>query len=351
MMNIKTNLFCLFLFVSSSVMSQIGGQSAFQFLDLNFNARSAALGGDFGAANDNDINLSVLNPASINTQMDKNVALNHAFYPAGINYGQLMIGHDFEKIGMVVMHMRYVAYGKFNRTDPAGNDLGTFTAGDYAIGAGYGKKLNERFSIGGNVNLIFSQLESYFAFGVGIDFAVMYQSEDENVIAHITARNVGVQFKGYTKSNREPLPIEVLAGVSYKLNHAPFRFSLVAHDLTDWDLSYLAPFEGPLIDPLNPDDTLADPSISFLDKTFRHLNLGVEIIPTDNFSLRIGYNFNRRQTFIIPDRISITGFSAGVGFRVKKLDFNYSIVFDSPAGSTNMLSITSNFSEWKKTKS
>ena len=61
--------------------AQIGGQHAFQFLDLDFTARSAALGGDFIAAKDNDINLAVANPAMISDKMHQNVALNHIFFP------------------------------------------------------------------------------------------------------------------------------------------------------------------------------------------------------------------------------------------------------------------------------
>lgn len=347
-MNIKAILLIGLIFNIYSAISQIGGEHAFQFLDLNFNARSTALGGDFSAVNDNDINLSITNPASINIEMNNDVALNHAFYPAGINFGQLIVGHKFDKIGMVTMHMRYVAYGRFEGTDITGASTGHFTAGDYALGAGYGRKLNERFSVGANLNLILSQYESYFSFGSGIDFSVMYFNAEKQLTATLLARNVGVQFKGYTKKNREPLPIELLAGISYRLPHAPFRFSLTTHDLNTWDLAYTPPNQQPTVDPLSPTDTIPVKKTSFIEKTFRHANLGVEILPTDNFSLRLGYNFNSRQNYFIKDRFSITGFSTGVGFRVKKLDFNYSVVFDSPAGSTNMLSITSNFANWRK---
>ena len=243
--------------------------------------------------------------------------------------------------------MRYVSYGVFERTDQTGQNIGTFTAGDYALGLGYGKDLNERFSVGANLNVLFSHYESYTAFGTSIDFGAIYHDPENNLTATVLARNIGYQFKGYTKSNNEPLPIEVLAGVSYKLSHAPFRFSLMGHDLTDWDLSYNVPGAQPTIDQLTQ-DTIPVPKASFAEKAFRHLTIGVEIIPTDHFSIRFGYNYDRRKTFGIPDRIGIYGFSTGVGFRIKKFDFNYAMAFYSPAGASNVLSVTSNFSEWRR---
>jgi len=348
-MQIKTYLFLILLIICSHSNAQIGGQHTFQFLDLDFNARATALGGDFGVVNDNDINLSIVNPAGISEKLHKNVAMNHAFYPAGISVGQLLLGYDFKNIGMVVMHLRYANYGRFTQRDITGVETGTFTAGDYALGASYGKKLNERFSIGGNLNLIISQYESYFAMGIGADFTAMYHNPDNDLTATISARNVGTQIKGYTKNNREPLPIELLAGVSYRLSHAPFRFSLTAHNLNNFDLTYNDPNAEPTIDDFTL-DTIPVSTAKLPEKIFRHFNIGVEILPTDHFSIRLGYNFDRRQTFNIENRTTISGFSGGFGFRVKKLDVNYSVAFYSPAGASSMLSVTSNFSNWTKKK-
>ncbi len=343
----KTVLLLLILGIVTSSFSQIGGQHAFQFLDLDFNARSTALGGDFGALNDNDINLAIVNPASVSESMNRNVALNHAFYPAGISIGQLMLGHQFNKIGMVVMHLRYANYGRFIQRDIAGVETGKFTAGDYSFGASYGKKLNERFSIGANLNVLLSQYESYFAIGAGIDFSAMYHHPEKQFTAVVTARNVGVQLKNYTKGNREPLPVELLAGVSYKLPHAPFRLNLTAHDLNHFDLTYNDPNAEPTIDDFSQ-DTIPVYKASIAEKIFRHVNLGIEILPTETFFIRIGYNFDRRQTFNIVNRTTISGFSGGFGFKVKQLHVNYSVAFYSPAGANNMLSVTSNFGDWKR---
>jgi len=342
----KLNIFLITILLSNLSFAQIGGEHVYQFLDLDFNSRSMGLAGDFNLAKDDDINLAVSNPALISSNMDKNLSLNHAIYPSGINYGQIVYGKALEK-GNFTGHLRYVEYGKFNRTDVNGEEQGTFTAGDYAIGIGYGRQLNKLFSIGANVNAILSHYESYSSFGVSTDIAAMYFNDETNISAVVMARNVGVQIKGYTKQNHEQLPIEILAGISYKFHHAPFRFSMMGHDLTDWDLSYNIPGATETIDALTG-DTIPVFRATFVEKLFRHLNFSAEISPTDNFSVRLGYNFNRRKSLGVDKRMGISGFSAGVGFKVKKFEFDYALAVYSAAGASNMFTISTNINQWYK---
>lgn len=343
----KIKLILIALLGLSSAFGQTGGKHTFQFLDLDFSARSMSLGGDFIALKDNDLNLAVANPASITEKMDGALALNHFIYPAGINYGQLAYAKNFEQVGTFTGHLRYVSYGQFTRTDETGVEQGTFTAGDYALGVGYGKSLNKYFSVGANVNLIFSHLESYTAFGFGVDIASTFHNEDKNFTATILARNIGYQVKGYTSGNNEPLPLEVLAGVAYKLKHAPFRFSVMIKDITTWDLTYVDPTLQPTLDQLT-NDTIPVPTASFVGKMAYHTNFGVEVIPSDNFFFRIGFNYQRRDALGIVDRKGASGFSFGFGLNTKKFEFNYGLAFYSAAGASNVFGITTNFSKWTK---
>jgi hypothetical protein len=337
----------IFLFLSNSGIAQIGGTNSWQFLDLDFNARGMALGGDFLPLKDGDIDLAVANPASIDAGMDQNLALNHFFFPAGINFGQLAFARKFENVGTFTSHLRYVSYGQFDRTDFTGTQLGTFTAGDYALGIGYGYELNERFSIGANANIIFSHYESYTAFGMAADVAAMFHHKEANLNATILARNIGWQFKGFTKNNHEPIPLEVLAGISYKFHHAPFRLSIVGTDLTTWDLTYNDPTLVPTIDQLTG-DTIPVPKASFITKLAYHTNFAIELIPHESFFFRIGFNFQRRNALGIVDRMGAGGFSFGAGLKLKKFSFDYGISFYSSVGISNALAITTNFSEWNR---
>jgi len=119
-MTLKSKFLFFVFFIGAYSHAQIGGESTYQFLDLDFSARSLALGGDYISLKDGDINLAVANPASINEKVDGNLALNHFVFPAGINYGQFAYGKTTEKHGTFTGHLRYVSYGQFTRTDETG---------------------------------------------------------------------------------------------------------------------------------------------------------------------------------------------------------------------------------------
>jgi hypothetical protein len=343
----KQACFFIPMFFALTGFSQTGGQAAYQFLDLDFNSRSLALGGDFIALKDNDLNLAIANPASITPVMNNSVALNHFVYPSGINYGMAALGKHIEKLGTFTGHLRYVAYGKFTRTDATGVEQGSFSASDYALGIGYAKPLNAYFSVGGNFNLIFSSYETYTSFGLTGDIATLFYDEKTHITATIVARNIGYQLKGYTSKNHEPMPAEVLAGISYKFHHAPFRLSLMGTDLMNWDLTYNDPALMPTIDQLTG-DTIPVPTASFVQKLAYHTNFGLEIVPTENFFIRVGFNYQHRNALGVIDRMGVAGFSFGTGLRIKKFAFNYGIAFYSAAGITNTFGITTNLDEWKR---
>jgi len=139
----------------------------------------------------------------------------------------------------------------------------------------------------------------------------------------------------------------VLAGLSYKFHHAPFRLSVNVKELTRWDLTYNDPTLVPTIDQLTG-DTIPVPTSSFAEKLAYHTNFGFELVPSDNFHVRVGFNFQRRDGLGIVDRKGASGFSFGFGLNVKKFKFNYGVAFYSAAGASNVFGITTNFSEWTR---
>jgi hypothetical protein len=139
----------------------------------------------------------------------------------------------------------------------------------------------------------------------------------------------------------------VLAGISYKFHHAPFRFSIIGKDLTTWDLTYNDPTLVPTIDQLTK-DTIPVPSSNFVQKLAYHTNFGVELVPGDNLFIRIGFNYQQRNALGIVDRKGASGFSFGFGLKTKKFEFNYGLAFHSAAGASNVFGITANFSQWTR---
>lgn len=79
-----------------------------------------------------------------------------------------------------------------------------------------------------------------------------------------------------------------------------------------------------------------------------HTNFAVELLPSDNFFVRVGFNYQRRDALGIVDRKGASGFSFGFGLRTKKFEFNYGLAFYSAAGASNVFGITTNFSDWTR---
>jgi len=71
----------------------------------------------------------------------------------------------------------------------------------------------------------------------------------------------------------------------------------------------------------------------------------VEILPSDNFSIRAGYNFQRRQELKFDERLSTVGFSLGFGLKVKRFRLDFATSRFHLAGSSNLFSLAINLNE------
>jgi hypothetical protein len=333
--------FCLISF------AQTGGNYVFSVLDLPFNARSAGLGGNFISVKDRDVNLAISNPSLYNSEMNHQIAFNHGLFGNGINYGMLNYGHRINDSLHVGFGLKYLSYGEMTRRDPAGNELGTFSPGEFILTSGIGKQLNKRISVGANLNFIFSQLEQYNSFGASVDLAGTYESKEDNLLVTAMVKNAGYQISTFTQDTRASLPTQFQMAVAYKLKHAPFRFSLLAHHLNKWDISYNDPNAKPTIDPLT-NDTIPVPVAGFGKKLAHHFTYQVEVLMTKNIHLRLAYDYHRRQEMRLLNRPGLSGFSFGLGMNFKKFSVDYGFLAHSVAGYTNVFSLTTNIDKWKK---
>jgi len=336
----------VFIFLLLSAAAQTGGLNSFPLLDLTFNARAAGLGNQFITAKDKDINLGIANPSLYNEGMHKHLSVNQALMAGGINYGQVAFGHQLKK-GFLGTSIRYVNYGEFTRTDITGAAIGVFNPFECIVGAGYGQQLNPRISVGVNLNLIYSQLENYNSFGASMDLAGTYTNAEENLLVTAMVKNAGVQFDSYYGETRRPLPTNFQVGASYKLKHAPFRFSILAHHLNKWDLTYSDPALKPEIDALTG-DTIPVKYAGFGEKLARHFGYSMEILVSKNLHLRAGFDYQRRQELKLESRPGAAGFTFGLGCHFKKFSLDYGFSDFSRAGFNNMLTLSTDLSKWRK---
>ena len=170
--------------------------------------------------------------------MHNEMALSFVDYFSDINYGFASYSRTFDKIGSFVGSMQFIDYGEFTYADVAGEQFGKFDVAELALNVGWGRQLDSLFSIGANFKMIYSAFESYKSFGIAVDVAGTYHNSEKNITASLLFRNIGRQLVSYRAGNIEPLPFEIQLGMSKKLSHLPFRYSILLTHLERWDLSY-----------------------------------------------------------------------------------------------------------------
>jgi hypothetical protein len=315
--------------------AQIGGYGTYKFLDYTNSARIAGLGGNFLAVNDNDITLTLANPSLITPAMNNNLAFSYVSNPGGINYGYVAYARSFSKAGSFVGSLQYINYGSFTGADAAANLTGDFSAAEYALSVGWARQLSPLFSIGANGKLIYSQLETYHSFGIAVDVAGTYTSKDKAFNASLIGKNIGSQLVPYLPGEYESLPFQIQIGMSEQLKHVPLRFSQLLTNLQRWDLTYLDPTDPSNIpDPITGEVKTKSGISEIADKAMRHIVLGAELTVAKVVSVRIGYNYQRRQELKINGKAGMAGFSLGAGIRVKMFNLSYTYGNDQ-AGSPN----------------
>lgn len=325
-MKVHKLLIILFLTISLPGFAQIGGQSTFEFLNLTNSARMGALGGNQIALNDpTDLNVSYNNPALLTEDMTGTILANYVNYMAGINYGYAAYAFDTEKLGPVSIGIHYINYGQFTKANAEGEKEGTFTAAEYALLASWAKQI-QQFKVGITFKPLLSSLESYQSLGIAFDLGAAYTGENELSTFGLVIRNLGTQITTYyAGADRESLPLDIQLGYSQKLAHAPLRILATMQHLQRWKLV---------------SETDGTQSNGGFGKDFlRHLVLGAELMPSENFHIRAGYNFQRREELLYSDKKSTVGFSWGFGFRIKRFRFDYGSARYHLSSSSNHFSI------------
>src|SRR5574344_1626463 len=109
-------LYCVFitlLFVCTSVFSQSGGEKTYQFLNMPFGSRIAALGGNNVSNLQADLNFVNHNPALLRPAMSDKLILNYVNYISDINMGSVAFAKNFKKAGIFAIGLQFNNYGSF----------------------------------------------------------------------------------------------------------------------------------------------------------------------------------------------------------------------------------------------
>jgi hypothetical protein len=345
-------LLCGLLCWQVSFAQIVGGRTTFSFLRLPATARISGLGGNLITVLDDDVSLAWGNPAALNPSMHQQLAFNHGFLPAGIQFGSFNYGHQLKEKGPSLhAGVQYINYGEMNLNDEFFQTLGTFKANELALCVGGSYQVYERINLGANLRLINSSLGQYSSAAMSSDLAMTYQDTAKRMVFSVVARNVGGQFSSFDPQiSREPLPLDVQIGFSKRLKYLPFRFSVIYTHFNRWNLLYDDPNQenGSLF--LGEESREPGEFNLWLDNFFRHFIFNGELLigEKENFRLRFGYNYRLHKELTVQGFSSLAGFSFGTGFKINRFRIDLGRSVYHLAGGQTQLSIATNFQEFKK---
>ncbi|MFL9843612.1 type IX secretion system protein PorQ [Flavobacterium rhizosphaerae] len=335
----KNLIFYFSLLFTTVSFSQIGGKYTYQFLNLVTSPRQAALGGKIITLYDYDVNQAIFNPATINRDMHNQLSVNYGNYYGEVTYGTAAYAYTWDRhVQTFHMGVNYVNYGTFEGRDEAGLLTGDFTGSEIAVSFGYAYNIPwTDIYIGANLKMISSTLESYNSFGVAADIGAIYIDDRNDINIALVIRNAGTQITTYA-GLQEPLPLEILAGISQEVENVPIRWHITLENLQQWNIA----FSNPNRAESDLDGNTTQEKVSFVNNALRHVILGAELFPGKSFNLRLGYNFRRAEELRIEDKRSFSGISAGVSVRFNKLRFDYSYSRYTLAANTSLFGLMIN---------
>lgn len=343
------SLFAILLALTGlSSLAQPKPSVNFRSLQTGRSAREAALGGRVIAIEDQDLNLAIFTPALLSKALDNHVAFNYVNYFSDISFGYLGYAKALKNKPVTFSGaVRYFSYGKFDATDEYFNSYGTFTSGEIALQGGAAWQMDTNWRVGANLKFIRANFESYTASALATDISINYYNSSNLFGATFIVSDLGVVTKNYTGDKGGRLPFDVAIGLSKKLAKSPLRFTMVADNLTTWDLSYTDPNAAKEIDPLTGQQKEVI-ATSFSNKLFRHFYGGTELVFSKNFHIRAGYNFRRRQELKINERIGTVGLSWGFAIRISKFHLSYARVKYHLSSPSNHFTLSTNLSTFGK---
>ena len=271
-------------------------QTEYNFLRLPVSAHAAALGGDNITIIEDDPTLMFSNPALASSVSDKTIGLSYMNYMSGANYMGASYTKALGEKATIAGGVQYMNYGKMKEYDQNNTQIGTFSASEIAIEGVFAYELAHNIVGGITAKFINSYIGNYSSMAVGVDLGVNWYEPDYQWSVSVVAKNLGGQIKSY-EENYGKMPIDVQVGVSKTFAALPVRVSATLVDLTHYNYRFI-----------------------------NHLNLGADLLLSDNIWVGGGYNFRRANEMTIGTNEDASahgaGFSMGGGINLERFKLN-----------------------------
>jgi hypothetical protein len=341
--------------------------SAVPFLRISPDARSGGMG-DIGIATSADANASFWNLAK--TPFNKNIGGASVTYTPwlkdlGLNDVYLASLAGFYKLDdmqAISGSLRYFSLGNIQFTDNLGNELSTFRPREFAIDAGYSRKLSDKMGVGLALRYINSSLAggqqlNGVLYKPGTSIAADLSFYSNNIKANgsgwsygVTLTNLGTKIS-YTNdaAQKDFIPANLGLGVAYtkavdEVNKITFGLDLhkllvPTPPLLGSDSATLANYRSTGV-VSSWFKSFGDAPGGFSEEIKEiQISAGAEFWYNDQFALRAGYFYEN------PLKGNRKYFTVGAGLKYETFGLNFSYLVPSGSGvNRNPLSNTLRFS-------
>jgi len=190
----------LLLLVGFQLKAQLGGQRAYEFLNLPSNARVSGLGGVNFTSGWNDPTQVWSNPALLNESMNNQFVINRLGYFADIAQTSLTFVQPFEKLGSVAFGLDYLSYGAIQSFDQNGFLNGDFNISEYVFSFSNGRQFGP-FSVGVTIKFAVSDLTNFQSSAALLDLGGIFRHPEKEFTLGFVIKNVGFLVSDYTDNN------------------------------------------------------------------------------------------------------------------------------------------------------
>lgn len=292
------------------------GTTGFAFLKLGVGSQAAAMGGAYTALAGDAATL-YYNPAGSVNLPGKQFMAGYHNYVLDIQSGFVAIVLPASDLrlpkGKVGFFIDYLNYGTFTRTDANGVELGSFSGGDFLVGANYSARWKYGLSFGANAKFMTERADGYSAEALAADLGVMIRFGDSLTTAGVSVLNLGKVTSGFT-DHKDKLPLSVRAGLSHHPRGLPVVVAL----------------DGVVPNDNNP-----------------YLNVGAELVQLKPLYIRAGYSTFGENYKTGSKHDALGGFSFGFGLDAKikatQYHFSYAFLPYLDLGSSHRITITGGF--------
>lgn len=298
----------IIIFLSTSIF----GQKTYEFLRLDLSPRAGALGGSFVSNND-DPNVIFYNPAGLKLIKDQKISFSYVNHLLDINLASVSYTQDVGTLGRFGAAVEYISYGSFTQADQFGNKTGEFSVGELALILGYANNLEDNLYYGANIKFINSSIADQSSSAMAFDLGLHYAIPSEGLSFGIALLNTGFQLSKYY-TTKEDLPVDLVLGISKKMEHIPLTLSVDFHRLNRGDDPYTGRFEA--------------------------FSVGAEFDLNQSFTIRFGYNNEKRKELKVGDFGGLAGFNMGLGLMISKYYFDYGYSSMGEIGSMHRIGVS-----------